>query len=190
VDVAEHLAQHEPVIVGVARKIAWHYHLGRHAWKDLAQEAREELIEAHNGSYDHDRASLLSYAWKGIHWRLEDVAQDMIGKTNPADGLLFDELAAQGADDDVLVSDPDLQAAWQQLSEAERTTLRLYAIHPTLQEAAKAAGLSVPTFRQRKNQAASKCRALYYGEEVEIPKRRGRPRGSRPRTLTELKEAL
>jgi hypothetical protein len=91
VDVAEHLAQHEAVIVGLARKIAWHYRLGRHAWKDLAQEAREELIHAHNGRYDHDRASLLSYAYRGINWRLEAVAQDMIGKTNPADGLLFDE---------------------------------------------------------------------------------------------------
>jgi DNA-directed RNA polymerase specialized sigma24 family protein len=183
VDVAEHLAQHEAVIVGLARKIAWHYRLGRHAWKDLAQEAREELIHAHNGRYDHDRASLLSYAYRGINWRLEAVAQDMIGKTNPADGLLFDELAAHGADDDVLVSDPELQSAWQQLSEGERTVLRLYAIHPTLEAASTAAGVSVPTFRRRKNEAAEKCRRLHYGEDVEITKRRrGRPRGSRPRT--------
>lgn len=179
-DIAEHLAEHEAVLVGVARKKAWHYKLGRHAWKDLAQEAREELIRAHNGKYDHDRASLLSYAYRGINWRLEAVAQDMIGKTDPNDGALFDRLEA-GEEDDMLVSDPGLAEAWNRLAEAERTILRLYAIHPTLKEAAAAASVSVPTFRKKKEQAAEKCRHLYYGEDVGIAKRRGRPRGPRSR---------
>jgi DNA-directed RNA polymerase specialized sigma24 family protein len=178
-DISEHLAAHEAVLVSVARKIAWRYRLGRHAWKDLAQEAREELIRAHNGRYDHDRASLLSYAWRGIHWRLEAVAQDFISNTNPTDGQLFDKLES-GKAEDVLMSDPDLWAAWNQLAEAERTTLRLYAIHPRLKDAAVAAGVSVPTFRKRKDLAASKCRRLYYGgEDVGVAKRRGRPRGPR-----------
>ena len=59
-DIIDHLAEHEAVLVGVARKIAYKYRLGRHAHKDLAQEAREELIRAHNERYDHSRASLLS----------------------------------------------------------------------------------------------------------------------------------
>jgi hypothetical protein len=175
-DIADHLAEHENTIVGIARKIAWHYKLGRHAWKDLAQEAREELIRAHNGKYDHDRASLLTYAYKGIHWRLEDYAQDIISKTNPADGLLFDELAAK-ENDDLVFGDPDVQAAWNMLDEAERQTLWLYAIHDTLKDAADAASLSVPTFRKRRNEAASKVRRHYYGEDVEVGPRRGRPRG-------------
>jgi hypothetical protein len=122
-DVADHLAEHEAVIVGVARKIAWRYRLGRHAWKDLAQEAREELMRAHSERYDHDRASLLSYAWRGINWRLEAVAENWISKTNPTDGLLFDQLET-GKADDVLVGDPDLRDAWNRLDEAERYLFR------------------------------------------------------------------
>jgi hypothetical protein len=176
--IADHLALHENTIVGLARKIAWHYKLGRHLWKDLAQEAREELIRAHNGRYDHDRASLLTYAYKTMNWRMEDYAQDMIGKTNPNEGWLFDQLAAT-EDDDLVFGDPDVQAAWNMLDEAEKTTLWLYAIHDTLADAADAAGVSAPTFSKRRTAAASKCRRLYYGEDVEVAKRRGRPRGSR-----------
>jgi DNA-directed RNA polymerase specialized sigma24 family protein len=179
-DVAEHLALHDSTIVGLARKIAWHYKLGRHAWKDLAQEAREELIQAHNGRYDHDRASLLTYAYKTMNWRMEAVAQDFISKTDPNDGWLFDQLAAT-EDDDLVFADPDVQAAWNMLDEAEKTTLWLYAIHDTLADAAEAAEVSVPTFRKRRNAAAEKCRRFYYGEGAEglvsIAKRRGRPRG-------------
>jgi hypothetical protein len=50
--IADHLALHENTLVGLARKIACHYKLGRHAWKDLAQEAREELIRAHENGQD------------------------------------------------------------------------------------------------------------------------------------------
>jgi hypothetical protein len=176
VDIAEHLAQHDAVIVGIARKLAWQYRLGRHAWKDLAQEAREELIAAHNGRYDHDRASLLSYAWRSIHWRLEGYAQDMISKTTPADGLMFDELAATD-EEELFFTDPDVQKAWSMLEVDEQRTLWLYAIHPTLADAARAAEVSVPTFRKRRDAAAEKCRRHYYGEDVEVEKRRGRPRG-------------
>jgi DNA-directed RNA polymerase specialized sigma24 family protein len=176
-DLAEHLAEHEAVIVGVARKIAWHYKLGRHAWKDLAQEGFEELISAHNGRYDHDRASLLTYAYKTVNWRMEAVAQEWIGKTDPNEGWLFDKLAATAEDDAVTFGDPDVQAAWNMLDEDEKTTLWLYAIHDTLKEAAEAAGVSVPTFRKRRNDAASKVRRHYYGEDVGTAKRRGRPRG-------------
>jgi DNA-directed RNA polymerase specialized sigma24 family protein len=179
--IADHLALHENTLVGLARKIAWHYKLGRHAWKDLAQEAREELIRAHNGRYDHDRASLLTYAYKTMNWRMEAVAQDMIGKTDPNDGWLFDQLAATDEGDDVTFGDPDIQKAWNMLDEAEKTTLWLYAIHDTLKEAAEAAEVSVPTFRKRRNDAASKCRQHYYGEDVtESVTRRGRPKGRKP----------
>jgi DNA-directed RNA polymerase specialized sigma24 family protein len=180
-DIADHLALHENTLVGLARKIAWHYKLGRHAWKDLAQEAREELIRAHNGRYDHDRASLLTYAFKTMNWRMEAVAQDMIGKTDPNEGWLFDQLAATDEGDDVTFGDPDIQKAWNMLDEDEKTILWLYAIHDTAADAAKAAGVSPPTFRKRRVAAASKCRRLYYGEDVaETATRRGRPRGSRP----------
>jgi hypothetical protein len=149
--VADHLALHETTIVGLVRKIAWHYKLGRHAWKGLAQEAREELIKAHNGNYDHDRASLLTYAYKTMNWRMEDYAQDMIGRTNPSEGWLFDQLAADDDDDDLTFADPDVQKAWNMLDETEKTTLWLYAIHDTLNDAANAAGVSVPTFRKRRD---------------------------------------
>jgi hypothetical protein len=125
--------------------------------------------------------SLLTYAYRGIQWRLDDVAQDMIGKTTPADGLMFDQLAAN-EEDDITFGDPDVQKAWNMLDEAEKTTLWLYAIHPTLADAAKQAGVSVPTFRKRRDEAAEKVRRHYYGEDVSIGKRPGRPRG-RPRTL-------
>jgi hypothetical protein len=114
VNIEEHLDLHNAVIVGIARKLAWWYRLPRHAWKDLAQEARLELIRAHNGNYDHDRASLLTYAYQGIQWRLEDVAQDMIKRTTPADGLMFDQLATT-EEDDVTFGDPDIQRAWNMI---------------------------------------------------------------------------
>jgi DNA-directed RNA polymerase specialized sigma24 family protein len=180
-DIADHLALHENTLVGLARKIAWHYKLGRHAWKDLAQEAREELIRAHNGRYDHDRASLLTYTYKTMNWRMEAIAQDTIGKTDPSEGWLFDQLAATDEGDDVTFGDPDIQKAWNMLDETEKTTLWLYAIHDTLKEAAEAAEVSVPTFRKRRNDAASKCRQHYYGEDVtESVTRRGRPKGRKP----------
>ena len=157
-DIEQHLAQHDGLIKAEAYRIAKRYRLPLDLAGDLAQVGREVLIKAHSNGYDHSRAALATYAFVTVRGEMGREARRFIGKTDPADPMLFDFLEIED-DDSIDIS--AFRQAWAQLDERHRQTLFTIAHHETLDSAAHAAKVATRTMRYRRNAAAAAFLALY-----------------------------
>jgi hypothetical protein len=201
-EIKDHLRVHKRAIRRIAFEVASQYKLSYDLAKDLAQEGSLELARAHENGYNHERASLLTYARGSMSYRMERVAQQWIGRKCPVDWDEFEDrtldlidspdptnrekarrlqeaIEAYGAEDESPINTPEFRLAWSLIAPEHRQTLSLIYEKPTMKKAAKAAGVTVKTFRKRRDEAAEAFRLFYFGESLRLSRRVGRPRGGR-----------
>ena len=162
-DIQAHLAKHDSAIVGIAYEVAKRYNLSRDLARDLAQEGRLELARAHDNGYDHERAALLTYAYRSMRHRMERVAKGWIGRTRPVSWERLDALPDEREDDNPFISSPPFRLAWALIEQRHRVTLIQVMFNPTLKAAAEEAGCNVKTLRKRRDEAAQSFRSFYFG---------------------------
>jgi hypothetical protein len=117
-----------------------------------------------------------------VDWdEFEDRTLDLIDSPDPTERerarRLFDVIEAYGAEDESPMNTPEFRLAWSLIQPKDRHTLSLIYREPTMKAAAKAAGVSLKTFRKRRDEAAEAFRVFYFGESRRAQRRGGRPRG-------------
>lgn len=200
--IEDHLAQLDRAIKDIAFGVAVQYKLSYDLAKDFAQEGRLELARVHENGYDHERASLLTYGHKSMRHKMERRAQQWIKQGRPVDWEVYeqqtldlidspdpnererarrlqDAIDAYNTEDESPINTPEFRLAWSLIAPEQRHTLALIYHEPTIKAAAKAAGVSLKTFRKHRDEAAEAFRVFYFGERVRAPRRSGRPRGRR-----------